>query len=27
MSAWIFLGMAITLEVTGTSLLKLPNGF
>jgi len=27
MSAWIFLGMAITLEVTGTFLLKLSNGF
>lgn len=27
MSAWIFLAMAIALEVTGTFLLKLSNGF
>lgn len=27
MSAWIFLAAAITLEVTGTFLLKLSNGF
>ncbi|GAA5045502.1 multidrug efflux SMR transporter [Erythrobacter westpacificensis] len=27
MNAWIFLGMAIALEVTGTFLLKLSNGF
>lgn len=27
MNAWIFLGLAIALEVTGTFLLKLSNGF
>lgn len=27
MSAWIYLGMAIALEVTGTFLLKLSDGF
>ncbi len=27
MSAWFFLGCAIALEVTGTFLLKLSNGF
>jgi small multidrug resistance pump len=27
MSAWIFLALAIALEVTGTFLLKLSNGF
>jgi len=27
MSAWVFLGMAITLEVSGTFLLKLSDGF
>jgi multidrug transporter EmrE-like cation transporter len=27
MSAWVFLGMAITLEVAATFLLKLSNGF
>jgi multidrug transporter EmrE-like cation transporter len=27
MNAWIFLGCAIALEVTGTFLLKLSNGF
>lgn len=27
MNAWIFLGMAIVLEVTGTFFLKLSNGF
>ncbi len=27
MNAWIFLGIAIALEVTGTFLLKLSNGF
>lgn len=27
MSAWIYLGIAITFEVTGTALLKLSDGF
>lgn len=27
MNAWVFLGIAITLEVAGTFLLKLSNGF